>query len=218
MDKLYSINYLKNLTNDILTNKISSSELTTTLQNLVVTDRYDNIENNAYLLAIYTLLKNNANLTALDALLLEEIHNQVIFSLIKIDAPSCEKAPEKTSPPCINSEPKEKEFELSIYQGVPSERLPDLNDNEAVKAFFLMKNTFLANPDGNFNYPSPGNTAIITSGDNMTIPGVRYMVNYEIDHEGNVVGIKGYPERVLERTSYEDIYKGLIGKLFDDKE
>jgi len=31
----------------------------------------------------------------------------------------------------------------------------------------------------------------------MTIPGVRYMINYIIDHTGKVVGIQGYPRREL---------------------
>lgn len=225
MDKLYSINHLKNLVNDVLNDTVSKEQLTKTLQGLALLDDFDNAVNNAYLLAIYALLKDS-NTTPLNKLLLEEIKNQIIFSLIKIennqqDEKCCYDNVKNNSVPETCAAPlKKKKVDntLSIYNGIPSEKIPDLDDHEAVKAYFLKKNTFLANPEGNFNYPSPGNTTVITSGDNMTIPGIRYMINYVIDHEGNIVDIKGYPERVLERTNYEDIYQGLIGKLFDNDE
>lgn len=218
MDKLYSHNHLSDVLNTILNDAFTSEQLTNELRQLAILDNYDKKELNAYLLSIYALLYNTCKLSPLDRVLLEEIKNQVLFTLVEKqdDKKCCE--PDKDTccpPPAPQKAPAKDIPELSIYRGIPAQQIPDLDDNEAVKAYFLMKNKFLANPEGAFTYPNEGETAIITSGDNMTIPGVRFMINYVIDHLGNVVDIKGYPERVLERTDYEDIYKGLVGKLFD---
>lgn len=212
MDKLYSNTYLKNLLNQILIDNIDIKTLTKNLQYFATLDNYDDNECNIYLLAIYAAIKDTS-LSALNKILLEEIKNHIIFNLLS--KRTFETNIVKSN---LNSFSPQEELGLSIYQGIPSDKLPDLKDPEAVKKYFLMKHKFLPNPEGAFKYPKEGETDIIRSGDNMTIPGIRYMINYVIDHEGNILDIKGYPEQILEKTTYEDIYKGLIGKLFENTE
>lgn len=93
----------------------------------------------------------------------------------------------------------------------------NLEDNEEVKKYFLQMNKHLEN-NGNFPYPPKGQTSIITSGDNMTIPGVRYIINYIIDYKGDVVGIQGYPKRELSQAGYEEVYSDLIDSIFKDED
>ena len=205
MDKLYSNTNLKKILIGILEDD-KNIDLTKILKELSLVEDYDNSESNVYLLALYALL-NDKQLSPIESLLLSEIKNNIIFSLLRI---------EKVETKC--EMPKKGEFTFSIYGDNGScdkSDIPeDLEDLEAVKAYFLKKNKVLKNPNGNFVYPPVGSTAIITSGDNMTIPGVRFNLNYVIDHEGNILDIQGYPERVLERQSYEEIYQGLVNKLF----
>ena len=51
----------------------------------------------------------------------------------------------------------------------------------------------------------------------MTIPGYFFTINYVIDHNGDVVDIKGYPEMKKTRAQYEEVYSDLIANLFNEE-
>jgi hypothetical protein len=91
----------------------------------------------------------------------------------------------------------------------------DLDDKDNVKAYFLKKNKYLKN-NGKFPYPPKGETSVITTGDNITIPGIMYYIDYVIDHEGKILDIKGYPRKRLEQEGYEQVYAKLMDSIFKE--
>ena len=91
----------------------------------------------------------------------------------------------------------------------------DINDKRMLKKYFLQENKHLEF-NGNFNYPCEGKTAVITCGDNMTIPGIKFSINYIIDSKGNILDIQGYPKKELTQEEYETVYTDLVDAIFKD--
>ena len=50
----------------------------------------------------------------------------------------------------------------------------------------------------------------------MTIPGIMYFIDYVIDHDGNILDIKGYPRKQLEQEGYEQVYAKLMDSIFKE--
>lgn len=198
MDKVYTKSYLKDFLHKVYFTNLENSELASFLSELVTEkgNRFDNKDNNYLLMLILTCINKN-NLTYQNQMLINEVINSLLLDQLE----------ENNNETCEKSQPKPTTY--VDLNGL------DLNDNEAVKAYFLQTNTYLENT-GDFPYPPVGKTSIIVSGDNVTIPGIRYIVNYIIDHTGKIVGIQGYPRRELEQSDYENVYSDLINSIFED--
>lgn len=147
---------------------------------------------------------NKNNLTYQNIMLINEIINSLLIEQLTSDTNNNE----MVNTPNIDCDDDNNQIQLTEL---------NLEDNEEVKKYFLQMNKHLEN-NGNFPYPPKGQTSIITSGDNMTIPGVRYIINYIIDYKGDVVGIQGYPKRELSQAGYEEVYSDLIDSIFKDED
>ena len=205
MDNIYTKTYLKEFLNKAYSSDLNNQQIADFLTKLVTlkNNHFDNCENNYLLLLILTCINKN-NLTYQNYMLINEIINSLLLDQL-VEEENNEK--EK----CQNDIPSKSNDSKKITLDTL-----DLNNNQAVKEYFLQENKHLEN-NGNFPYPQKGSTAIITSGDNMTIPGIRYIINYIIDHDGNIVGIQGFPRQELGQADYEEIYSDLVNSIFQDE-
>ena len=196
MDNIYTKSCLKDFLNKTYFKNLDNKEITDFLSKLITdtNNHFNNNENNYLLMLIITCI-NKTNLTYQNKMLINEIINTLLLDQLEQK---------------IEYENKEEKNEEKINL----ENL-DLDDKEAVKKYFLQENKHLEN-HGNFPYPQKGKTSVIISGDNMTIPGVRYTINYIIDYKGDIIGIQGYPKKELTQAGYETIYTDLMNSIFQD--
>lgn len=200
MDTIYTESCLKDFLNKVYLSNLDNKQINDFLSKIITEQKnnFKNIQNN-YLLILIIICINKNNLTYQNQMLINEIIHSLLLDQLE-----------------ENYSLKEKVKEIPSNKKISLDTL-DLTDNEAVKAYFLQENPYLES-NGNFAYPEEGKNAVIVSGDNMTIPGVRYMINYIIDHTGKVVGIQGYPRRELSQANYEEVYSDLINSIFKDDE
>lgn len=203
MDKVYTESYLKDFLNKVYYTNLDNSQLTRFLSELVTeqNNHFNNDSNNHLIMLILTCINKN-NLTYQNQMLINEIINSLLLDQLEKNE-TLKNYDNTCEDDCVDF-PSDNE-ELKAL---------DLDDNEAVKAYFLKKNKHLNN-DGNFPYPPKGKTSVIRSGDNMTIPGIRYIINYIIDYKGDVLGIQGYPKRELSQEGYEQVYSDLVNSIFE---
>lgn len=204
MDNVYTQSYLKDFLNKVFVTNLDNKEISQFLSELVTLKKnhFEENENNYLIMLILTCI-NKQNLTYQNSLLINEIISSLLLDQLAL---------EDTNSSCIDN--NNCNVTINTSKKITLDNL-DLNDNESVKAYFLQENKYLNNT-GNFPYPQEGKTSIITSGDNMTIPGIRYIINYIIDHKGNIVGIQGYPRKELSQSGYEDVYSDLMDSIFKD--
>lgn len=213
-----TIDSLNDYLKKILTANMSNQEVFDILT-MVINHKTNNTEEKYIILLLVDAILKNPILYNVSVLILAEtIKNNLFLSYFTADAE--EKVIEPTSTKQVslganalkNTEKRIQENKVPNADG----ELIDLTDQEALKAYFLQKQKHL-DSNGNFEYPCEGCTAIIASGDNMTIPGYFFTINYVIDHNGDVVDIKGYPEMKKTRAQYEEVYSDLIANLFNEE-
>lgn len=207
MDKIYTKSYLKDFLNKVYSTNLDNQQMVSFLSQLVTeqNNHFEDSENNYLIMLILTCINKN-DLTYQNKMLINEIINSLLLDQLEENG--------KTVNTCDTCEDT---AYMDYFSDENNEDLKDLDleDNEAVKAYFLKKNKHLDN-SGNFPYPQKGKTAVIRSGDNMTIPGIRYIINYIIDYKGDVLGIQGYPKRELSQEGYEQVYSDLVDSIFKD--
>ncbi len=196
MDNIYSKSNLKKFLNQVYANNVDNQIITNFFSTLVnETKSFSNIENNNYILFIIKCI-NRTNLTYQNIMLMDELFNTLLMDALEI------KDDDKDNNKLTN-------MDIEDYDCL------DLDDKDNVKAYFLKKNKYLKN-NGKFPYPPKGETSVITTGDNITIPGIMYYIDYVIDHEGKILDIKGYPRKRLEQEGYEQVYAKLMDSIFKE--
>ena len=193
MGNVYSKSNLKNFLNQVYNNNVDNEIITDFFSSLINnTKDFSNIENNNLILFIMKCI-NKTNLTYKNIMLMDELFNTLLMDVLEV---------------------KDNDNKLTNMDIEDCDCL-NLDDKESVKAYFLKKNKVLHN-NGKFPYPPEGKTSVISSGDNMTIPGVMYFVDYVIDHDGNILDIRGYPRKQLEQENYEQVYSKLMDSIFKE--
>lgn len=196
MDNIYSKPNLKKFLNQIYSNNVDNQIITNFFSTLLnETKSFSNIENNNYILFIIKCI-NRTNLTYQNIMLMDELFNTLLMDALEI------KDDDKDNNKLTNMDIEDCDC-------------LDLDNKDSVKAYFLKNNKHLKN-NGKFPYPPKGETSVISTGDNITIPGTMYFIDYVIDHEGNVLDIKGYPRKQLEQEGYEQIYAKLMDSIFKE--
>ena len=196
MDNIYSKSNLKNFLNQVYANNVDNQTITnffSTLLNDVTT--FSDIENNNLILFIIKCINRN-NLTYKNIMLIDELFNTLLMDALEVKDDEIEN----------NNKVDTKTKEVDCL---------DVNDKEKLRAYFLKENKHLKN-NGKFPYPPEGETSVISTGDNITIPGVMYFIDYVIDHNGNILDIKGYPRKQLDQESYEQVYAKLMDSIFKE--
>ena len=196
MDNIYSKSNLKNFLNQVYANNVDNQTITnffSTLLNDVTT--FSDIENNNLILFIIKCINRN-NLTYKNIMLIDELFNTLLMDALEV---------------------KDNEIENNNKVDIKTKEVDclDVNDKEKLRAYFLKENKHLKN-NGKFPYPPEGETSVISTGDNITIPGVMYFIDYVIDHNGNILDIKGYPRKQLDQESYEQVYAKLMDSIFKE--
>ena len=196
MDNIYSKSNLKNFLNQVYANNVDNQTITnffSTLLNDVTT--FSDIENNNLILFIIKCINKN-NLTYKNIMLIDELFNTLLMDALEV---------------------KDNEIENNNKVDIKTKEVDclDVNDKEKLRAYFLKENKHLKN-NGKFPYPPEGETSVISTGDNITIPGVMYFIDYVIDHNGNILDIKGYPRKQLDQESYEQVYAKLMDSIFKE--
>lgn len=196
MDNIYSKSNLKNFLNQVYANNVDNQTITnffSTLLNNVTT--FSDIENNNLILFIIKCINRN-NLTYKNIMLIDELFNTLLMDALEV---------------------KDDEIENNNKVDIKTKEADclDINDKEKLRAYFLKENKHLKN-NGKFPYPPEGETSVISTGDNVTIPGVMYFIDYVIDHNGNILDIKGYPRKQLDQESYEQVYAKLMDSIFKE--
>ena len=196
MDNIYSKSNLKNFLNQVYANNVDNQTITnffSTLLNDVTT--FSDIENNNLILFIIKCINKN-KLTYKNIMLIDELFNTLLMDALEV---------------------KDNEIENNNKVDIKTKEVDclDVNDKEKLRAYFLKENKHLKN-NGKFPYPPEGETSVISTGDNITIPGVMYFIDYVIDHNGNILDIKGYPRKQLDQESYEQVYAKLMDSIFKE--
>ena len=204
MGGIYTKSYLKDFLNTVYLSNLDNKQISDFLSELITTkkNQFEDAYNNYLILLILTCINKN-NLTYQNQVLINEI-----ISGLLLDQLVDENVPKE------DTASKVKEKECCKEEEIRFEDL-DINDRKMLKKYFLQENKHLEAND-NFNYPCEGKTAIISCGDNMTIPGIKYSVNYIINSKGDILDIQGYPKRELTQEEYETVYTDLVDSIFKE--
>ena len=199
MDNIYSKLNLKKFLNQVYANDVDNQTITNFFSELLNnTKTFSNIENNNYILFIIKCINRN-NLTYKNIMLIDELFNTLLMDALEIK----------------DDEINNKNTNTLADMDLTNNDCLDLDNKESIKAYFLKKNKHLKT-NGNFPYPPEGETSIISTGDNMTIPGIMYFIDYVIDHNGNILDIQGYPRKQLDQEGYEQVYAKLMDSIFKE--
>lgn len=195
MDNLYSKSNLKQFLSQVYNNNVDNKTITNFFSSLLHnTTNFSNIENNNLILFIIKCINKN-NLTYQNIMLIDELFNTLLMDALEV------------------KDNNNQDININIEE---NKDCLNLDDKENIKLYFLKKNKVLQN-NGNFPYPPKGETAVIHTGDNVTIPGIMYFIDYVIDHEGNILDIKGYPRKQLNQEDYEQVYSRLMDSIFKEE-
>jgi hypothetical protein len=88
-------------------------------------------------------------------------------------------------------------------------------DINKLKAAIIKKWVFSPSEFPDVKRPPMGELGNVQFIEEDLIPGKRFSVNANIDWEGNIITFLSGPTEMLNYDSYQDIYAGLVGQLFD---
>ena len=64
--------------------------------------------------------------------------------------------------------------------------------------------------------PAPGKTMVVHYRDNTTFPGKEYLIDFLIDHNGDVLKMMTNPVEVInDIPTFQDTYAGLVGQILN---
>ena len=88
-------------------------------------------------------------------------------------------------------------------------------DLNKLKAAIIKKWVFSPTNFPDVKRPAMGELGNVQFVEEELIPGKKFSVNANIDWEGNIITFLSGPTEMLNYDSYQDIYAGLVGQLFD---
>jgi hypothetical protein len=88
-------------------------------------------------------------------------------------------------------------------------------DLNKLKAAIIKKWVFSPTNFPDVKRPTMGELGNVQFIEEELIPGKKFSVNANIDWEGNIITFLSGPTEMLNYDSYQDIYAGLVGQLFD---
>lgn len=214
MEYYRSIANLQQLKVKLLTMTVQESEIVEFIQDINKQTTFDNTASNLLIFEIYYLLTvSDMNLIPLIKMSLNAIPYRIIANseaLNEDEAPVkvSESKVEKT--PTIAKEPAKCCDEPECTCGADSE--VDINK---LKAAMIKKWVFSPSAFPDVKRPPMGELGNVQFIEEELVPGKKFSVNANIDHEGNIISFLSGPTEMLNYDSYQDIYAGLVGQLFD---
>lgn len=201
MENNNSRDYLKNLLNKILINNFTEQEIIDFI-NQVLNKNFSNDDYLIIIEIIYLLKFQSLNLIPLISLNLDYIIQKIIFNNIDNDVYQKDKE---------NIIKKESKNENSVNW--------DINTPEGFIKFreYQKKkfSPFKKEKNPNLKYPEPGHQVNMYFIDNTSIPNKKFRSEVLIDSDGNITDFLNGPNEICDATNYNEIYKGLVGQLFD---
>lgn len=212
MEYYRSISNLQELKIKILTMKVQETDIVEFIQDINKQTTFDDVNSNLLLFEIYYLLTVSdmnfipmikMSLNALPYRIItnnEDLNENKVSSKVSISEVN-EKVPTIATKCC--DEPK-------CNCGTDSD--VDLNK---LKAAIIKKWVFSPSAFPDVKRPAMGELGNVQFIEEDLIPGKRFSVNANIDYEGNIISFLSGPTEMLNYDSYQDIYAGLVGQLFD---
>lgn len=188
--------YLKELLNKVLVNDFTEQEIINFIAQIAEQKNIDN-ENNLIIIEIIYLLKlQSQNLIPLISLNLDNIVQRIIINNANNNIP--DKQPTKK-----NDEPKDW-------------NINNIEDFNKFREYQKKKySPFSKEENPTLKFPKPGETIDMQFIDDTSIPGRKFRSNVLIDYDGNIIEYLSGPTEICEAIDYSEIYKGLIGQIFD---
>lgn len=209
MDDYSSTNNLKTLLNNILTTKVNNKEILDFINFCFSKKVFDNQEQELLILEIYiTLKKINAFIPLIDYSL-DAIPEKIILKDFYCGKSLCDpqiEAKEKFSTGAVEINPKSTDSNAS----------PQLEDIK--KKIIEFYSPFSKTNNPNLVMPAPGELGSVIINNIKVVPDKIYSTEVLIDHEGNIVEFMHDPVERLDNDDYNEIYKGLVGQLFQFQE
>lgn len=216
MEYYRSIDNLQQLKEKLLSMTVKETEVVEFIQDMNKQTTFDDITSNLLVFEIYYLLTvSDMNFIPMIKMSLNALPYRIIVStedLINNELPvatNITKAKELPIPtPAVESAKCCDEPECNCE----TDSEVDINK---LKAAIIKKWVFSAAKFPDVKRPSMGELGNVQFIEEDLIPGKRFSVNANIDYEGNIISFLSGPTEMLNYSSYQDIYAGLVGQLFD---
>lgn len=210
MEYYRSINNLQQLKVKLLTMTVQEAEIVEFIQDMNKQTAFDDVQSNLLVFEIYYLLTvSDMNFIPLIKMSLDALPYRIITETTneeKIVVP--EKADDIKEAEVIPAVKCCDEPECKC--GTDSD--VDLNK---LKAAIIKKWIFSPTNFPDVKRPAMGELGNVQFVEEELIPGKKFSVNANIDWEGNIITFLSGPTEMLNYDSYQDIYAGLVGQLFD---
>lgn len=189
MEYYNQIDNLKKLKEKILTKTVAEIELLDFLKDFNKQQVLNNLESNLLSFEIYYLAKLIKTLSPLLLINLDVIPVRLISA-------------------------EQKGCNLNIIK-----ETKEINKNDSLadlKEKIIQKwSPFKKEDNPGLIYPAPGADGNVRFNENDLVPGESYFCDVKIDSEGNILDFISGPTKIIQAESYEEIYNGLVGQLFD---
>jgi hypothetical protein len=210
MEYYRSINNLQQLKVKLLTMTVQEAEIVEFIQDMNKQTAFDDVNSNLLVFEIYYLLTvSDMNFIPLIKMSLDALPYRIITETTnEEDIVVPEKADDVKEVEVIPAVKCCDEPECKC--GADSD--VDLNK---LKAAIIKKWVFSPTNFPDVKRPSMGELGNVQFVEEELIPGKKFSVNANIDWEGNIITFLSGPTEMLNYDSYQDIYAGLVGQLFD---
>ena len=204
MEYYRSITNLQELKMKLLTMKVQETDIVEFIQDMNKQDTFDDVTSNLLIFEIHYLLTvSDMNFIPMIKMSL----NALPYRIINTE----NVATDKVSTPIIPvAEPAKCCNEPECKCGNDSE--VDINK---LKAAIVKKWVFSPAQFPDVKRPAMGELGNVQFMEVELIHGKKFSVNANIDYEGNIISFLSGPTEMLNYNSYQDIYAGLVGQLFD---
>lgn len=194
MDTYYNKDYLVELNKKIILNNIEEVEINQFLSHLCEIDCFDLTECNIQLLII---LSSFSPKTELQNCMLKTIKLKLITKYVieyQINNCDCNNNLDFLT----NNENIDKELNYQNIKDYYEKNIKSFKNNQDV------------------TIPKPGKTMVVHYRDNTTFPGKEYLIDFLIDHNGDVLKMMTNPVEVVnDIPTFEDTYAGLVGQILN---
>lgn len=217
MEYYRSINNLQQLKVKLLTMTVQETEIVEFIQDMNKQTVFDDVNSNLLIFEIYYLLTvSDMNFIPMIKMSLNALPYRIIADTENFDNNTSTaevKEVRKAIPDPVMT---------AIADSIKCCNEPECkcgNDSEVdinkLKASIIKKWVFSPTAFPDVKRPPMGELGNVQFIEEDLIPGKRFSVNANIDYEGNIISFLSGPTEMLNYNSYQDIYAGLVGQLFD---
>lgn len=215
MEYYRSIANLQELKMKLLTMKVQEADIVEFIQDMNKQTTFDDAISNLLIFEIHYLLTvSDMNFIPMIKMSLNALPYRIIdtenITTDQVSTVKAEASEVKKVPVTPVAEPVKCCDEPECQCGADGE--VDINK---LKAAIIKKWVFSPSAFPEVKRPAMGELGNVQFIEEELIPGKRFSINANIDYEGNIISFLSGPTEMLNYNSYQDIYAGLVGQLFD---